>query len=162
LVEEHISAWLIPGDEGEEMINFRLAVPAVLVAAAVAGCFTYFVTAPPPVEGDQRLAPTGPDLNGPDTGAPTNIDQRPSAEKQAAKAFKQAATAILRRAQYAQAAAGSNQLPITGHIPFEEAPDPAPMTQNVARRIQCVLNRALGRSRDPTFALENGRAWAHG
>jgi hypothetical protein len=118
LVEEHISAWLISGDEGEEMINFRLAVPAVLVAAAVAGCFTYFVTPPPPVEGDQRLSPTAPDMTGPDTGTPTNIDRRPSSEEQAAKAFKQAATAILRRAQYAQAAAGSNQLPITGHIPL--------------------------------------------
>jgi hypothetical protein len=100
------------------MINLRLAIPAVLVAAAVAGCFAFFVTPPPPVEGDQRSSPTGPDLKGPDAGAPTNIDQHPSAEKQAAKAFRQAATAILRRAQYAQAAAGSNQLPITGHIPL--------------------------------------------
>jgi hypothetical protein len=120
LVEEHISAWLISGDEGEEMINFRLAVPAVLVAAAVAGCFTYFVTppSPPRLEVDQRLPPILPDLKGPHTGTPTTIDQRPSAEKQAAKAFQQAATTILRRAQYAQAAAGSNQLPITGHIPL--------------------------------------------
>jgi len=40
------------------MIGLRLAVPGVLVAAAAAGCFTYFVTPPPPVEADQRLPPT--------------------------------------------------------------------------------------------------------
>jgi hypothetical protein len=96
------------------MINLRLAVPAVLVAAAVAACFTYFVTPPPPVESN----PTVLDLKGPDTGTLTNIDRRPSSEQQAAKTFKQAASAILRRAQYAQAAADSNQLPITGHIPL--------------------------------------------
>jgi len=39
------------------MISLRLAVPAVLVAAAVAGCFTYFVTSPPPPPGVKN----GPD-----------------------------------------------------------------------------------------------------
>jgi hypothetical protein len=97
------------------MIGLRLAVPAVLVAAAAAGCFTYFVTPPPPVEADQRLPPTAPHMTGPDMGTPTNIDQRPSSEERATKAFQRAATAILRRAQYAQAAAGT---PITGHIPL--------------------------------------------
>jgi hypothetical protein len=100
------------------MISLRLAVPAVLVAAALAGCFTYFVTPAPQVEGDQRLSPTAPDMTGPDTGTPTNIDRRPSSEEQVAKAFKQAATAILRRAPDAQASAGTNELPITGHIPL--------------------------------------------
>jgi len=85
--------------EGEEMISLRLAVPAVLVAAAVAGGFTYFVTPPPPVVADQRLPPTAADMTGPDTGTPTNIDQRPSAEEHAAAAFQRAAAAILRRAQ---------------------------------------------------------------
>jgi hypothetical protein len=42
----------------KEMISWRLIVPAVLVAAAMAGCFTYFVTAPPPVE-------ASPDIKGP-------------------------------------------------------------------------------------------------
>jgi hypothetical protein len=100
------------------MTSLRLAVPAVLVAAAVAAWFTYFVTPPPPVEADQQLPPTAPDMTGPDTGTPTNIDRRPSSEEQAAKAFKQAATAILRRAPDAQASAGTNELPITGHIPL--------------------------------------------
>jgi len=113
------------------MISLRLAVPAVLVAAAVAGCFTYFVTSPPPppgvVEADQRLPPTAPDMTGPDTGTPTNIDQRPSAEEQAAAAFQRAAAAILRRAQDAQASAGTDEPPITGHIPLpKRRPTPRP------------------------------------
>jgi hypothetical protein len=114
------------------MISLRLAVPAVLVAAAVVGCFTYFVTTPPPlpprvVEADQRLPPTVHDMTGPDAGTPTNIGQRPSAEQQAAAAFQRAAAAILRRAQYAQASAGTDEPPITGHIPLpKRRPIPRP------------------------------------
>jgi len=109
------------------MTSLRLAVPAVLVAAAVAACFTYFVTPPPPVEADQQLSPTAPDMTGPNTGTPTNIDQRPSAEEQAAVAFRRAAAAILRQAPYAQASAGTNELPITGHIPLpKRRPIPRP------------------------------------
>jgi hypothetical protein len=101
------------------MISLRLAVPVVLVAAAVAGCFNYFATPPPPVEADQRLPPTAPEIKGrPDTGMPTNIDQRPSAEEQAVAAFQRSAAAILRRLPDAQADAGTVELPITGHIPL--------------------------------------------
>jgi hypothetical protein len=115
------------GLEGKEMISLRLAVPAVLVAAAVAACFTYFVTPPSPVEADQRLPPTARDMARSNTGTPTNIDQRPSAEKQAAAAFQRAATAILRQAPYAQASAGTNELPLTGHIPLpKRRPIPRP------------------------------------
>jgi hypothetical protein len=106
------------GDEGEEMISLRLAVPVVLFAAAVAGCFSYFATPPPPVEADQRLPPTSPDLKGPGTGIPTNIDQRPSAEAQAAAAFERSAAAILRQLPDAQASAGTKEPPIIGHIPL--------------------------------------------
>jgi hypothetical protein len=113
------------------MISLRLAVPAVLFAAAAAGCFTYFVSPPPPpppprvVEADQRLPPTVPDMTGrPDTGTPTNIGQRPSAEEQAA-AFLQAAQAILKQAPDAQASA--DEPPITGHIPLpKKRPIPRP------------------------------------
>ena len=95
------------------MISLRLAVPVVLVAAAVAGSFTYFVTPPlqPPAEADQRLRPTLPDV------AP-NIDRSPSAGEQAELAFTRAASAILRRLPDAQASAGANELPITGRIPL--------------------------------------------
>ena len=93
------------------MISLRLAVPVILVTAAVAGCFTYFMTPPPPVEADQRLRPTLPDV------AP-NIDRRPSSEEEAELAFRRAASAILRRLPDAQASARTNELPITGRIPL--------------------------------------------
>jgi hypothetical protein len=113
------------------MISLRFAIPAVLVAAAVAGCFTYFVTTPPSppprvVEAVQRLPPTVHDMTA-DAGTPTNIGQRPSAEEQAAAAFQRAAAAILKRAQYAQASAGTDEPPITGHIPLPKmSPIPRP------------------------------------
>jgi hypothetical protein len=49
------------------MISLRLAVTAVLVAAAVAGCITYFVTRAPPkaVEAAQLLPPIVPNVNRP-------------------------------------------------------------------------------------------------
>jgi hypothetical protein len=94
------------------MISWRLVVPAVLVAAAVAGCLSYFVTPSPPVEADQRLPPTSPDMKGLDAGAGTNIDQRPSAEEQAKAAFERTAAAILRQAPNLQASAGNPQLPV--------------------------------------------------
>jgi hypothetical protein len=100
------------------MISLRLAIPAVLVAAILAGCFAYFATPPPPVEADQPSPPTAPDTTGPDTETPTNIGELPSAKEQAAAAFQRAATAILRRAQNAEAAAGTDEPPITGHIPL--------------------------------------------
>jgi hypothetical protein len=111
------------------MISLRLAVPAVLVAAAVAGCFTYFVTPPPPprvVEADQPLPPPVPNMTAPDTGTPTNIDHRPSAEEHAA-AFREASEAILKQAPDAQASAGTDEPPITGHIPLpKRRPIPRP------------------------------------
>jgi hypothetical protein len=57
------------------MISLRLAVPVVLAAAAVAGCFTYFATRPSPVETDQRLPPTAPDMTDSGTATLTNIGQ---------------------------------------------------------------------------------------
>ena len=99
------------------MVSLRLAVPAVLFAAAVAACFTYLVTPPPSVE-VERLRPTAPDMTRSNTGTPTNIDRRLRAEERAAAAFNQAAKAILRQAPYAQASAGTNEIPITGHIPL--------------------------------------------
>ena len=102
------------------MISLRLAIPGVLLAAAAAGCFTYFVVPPPPVEVDQRLPPTVPDMKG-----PTNIDRRPSAEEKAAAAFQQAAAAILR--PLPNALASANEPPITGHIPLpKKRPIPRP------------------------------------
>jgi len=101
------------------MISFRLAVPAVLAAAAVAGCLTYFVTPPPArMEADRRLPPAVLYSRGPDTAASTSIDQRPSADEKAAAAYQKAAEAILRRAANARASAGADEPPITGPIPL--------------------------------------------
>ena len=106
------------------MISLRLAVPVVLAAAAVAGCFTYFATRPSPVETDQRLPPTVPDMTNSGTATPTNIGQRPSAEEQAA-AFQQAAKAMLRLAPNAQASA--DEPPIIGYVPLpKRRPIPRP------------------------------------
>jgi uncharacterized membrane protein len=100
--------------EGEEMISLRPAVLAVLVAAAFAGCLTYFVTPPPRVEVDPLLPATVPDMKLPDAGTPTSTDQRRSAEERSS-AFERAAAAILKRASYAEASASTV---IAGHVPL--------------------------------------------
>jgi hypothetical protein len=103
------------------MIRWRLAVPAVLVAAALAGCFTYFVPLPPPATADLRLPEKMPELR---MGIPANVD-RPKAQD-SADDFLKAAQAILKQEPNAQASA--DKPPIAGHIPFaEEATYPAPM-----------------------------------
>ena len=99
------------------MINLRLVVPAVLVAAALAGCFTYFFAPLPQVESDELL-PQARQTLVPDVIPPTQLDQRPSAEEQAAADFQQAAAAILKKAPDTQASADFNAPPITGHIPL--------------------------------------------
>ena len=62
------------------MITLRLAVPAVLTAAAVAACVTYFVSPPAQVKADQRSQPTLPNLTIPHTRAAT-ISIRPQVRK---------------------------------------------------------------------------------
>src|SRR5258708_37687872 len=100
------------------MISLRLAIPAVLTAAAVAGCFTYFVQQPiAGVVGDPRLPPAKLTLIGPDTTASTSA-KHPGADEKAAIAYLEAAQAILRRAPGAQASASNDELPITGRIPL--------------------------------------------
>lgn len=100
------------------MVSLRLALPAFPVAAALAACFTYFVTASPPVEIDQRLPPIPPNVSRFDKVTPKSGDQPPSAEELAAAAFQRSAAAILRRLPDAQADAGTVELPITGHVPL--------------------------------------------
>ena len=102
------------------MISVRLAVPAVLVAAALAGCFTYFVPPPPPVTLDLQLPETMPELR---TGIPATVD-RPRAEQRADE-FLQAAQAILKQDPNAQASA--DKPTVTGHIPLpRKRPIPRP------------------------------------
>jgi hypothetical protein len=99
------------------MISLRLVVPAVLIAAVVAGCFTYFVATPLRVETDQRAPPSVPDMKGPYAGIPTNVGQ-PKTAGEHASAYTRAAEAILKHAPDAQAFADSDRTLITGHIPL--------------------------------------------
>jgi hypothetical protein len=111
------------------MISWRYVVPAVLAAAAVAACLTYFVAPSPPAEADRQLALTPPDMKGPDMRTRTNIDQRPNAEEQAKVAFERAAAAILRQAPNLQASApaNTNAHPSAEHIPLpKRRPIPRP------------------------------------
>jgi hypothetical protein len=94
----------------------RFAVPAVLVAAAVAGCITYFAapapSPPQPVNTDQRLPPPLPNVTGlPDAVISTNIER--SSRENHIKAFERAAEAILKNAK-----ASAGEPPITGPIPL--------------------------------------------
>ena len=93
------------------MIAWRLAVPAIVVAAALAGCFTYFVAAPPLVTVPAQLPKKSPELR---TGIPANIDRSRAEER--ADDFLQAAQAILMQQPNAQAFA--DKPTITGHIPL--------------------------------------------
>ena len=104
------------------MITLRLAIPAVLAAAAVAGCITYFaIPIPPQVEPVRRtpLPPAPPpqklNLAAPEAKAAGAAEQ-PNAKEKGVAAFEQAAEAILRRPAYAGAFA--EERPITGPIPL--------------------------------------------
>ena len=109
------------------MINLRLAVLAILAAATLAACFTYFVTPPAPIEADQRLRPTVPTLTDRrDTGASIDIDQRPSTEGKSVAAYRQAAEAILKRASNARADVRAEEPPSTERVPL---PKKRPITR---------------------------------
>jgi hypothetical protein len=94
------------------MISLRLA-GAVLVAAALAGCFAYFVSPPPRVEAERPSAPTAPAVTRSTAATPTIVDQHRTAEE-----FERAAEAILKRLPDVQASARADELPIVGHIPL--------------------------------------------
>ena len=100
------------------MSILRLAVPAVVVAAALAGSFTYLVSPPPPVEAEQRSAAPARDVTGTAEGTPARIDQERSADD-----FLRASEAILRPLSNAQASVLkasvlTDELPIIGHVPL--------------------------------------------
>jgi hypothetical protein len=93
------------------MISLRFAVPAVLVAAALAGCFTYFVPPRPPVAPPAQLPEKMPELR---MGIPASVD--PPKAPEPADDFLQAAQAILKKEPNAQASA--DKPTVTGHIPL--------------------------------------------
>jgi hypothetical protein len=105
--------------KGQEMIDLRLAIPAILAAAAVAGCFTYFVASLARVEVEPPVPPTMSPLKGrAATEASKGVDRPTSANEKAAAAYRRAAEAILRRAQNARADARTDLPPITRPIPL--------------------------------------------
>jgi hypothetical protein len=95
------------------MSILRLAVPAVVVAAALAGSFTYFVSPPLSVEAEQRSAAPALEMTGTAADTPVRIAQDRRAED-----FLRAAEAILRPLSSAQASARTDELPIIGHVPL--------------------------------------------
>jgi hypothetical protein len=95
------------------MSILRLAVPAVVVAAALAGSFTYFVSPPPRVETEQRAAAPARAAAGTAAAKPLSI-----VRDRAAEDFLRAAEAILRPLSSAQASDRPDELPIMGHIPM--------------------------------------------
>ena len=99
------------------MISLRLAA-AILTAAAIAACFTYFVTPSSPVDAHQAGSTVPNLVDRPDTGASIDTDQRPSAEGKTAAAYREAAEAILKRASNARADARAEVPPIAEHIPL--------------------------------------------
>jgi hypothetical protein len=132
------------------MIRLRLAVPAVLVAAAFAGCLTYFVVPLMQVDTDQRLPATIPTLTARTEPLASDIGQHLAAEQQAAAAFERAAKTI------PEAVAGCDGIcrrrRATNHRAYpvaKEAPNPA-VTQDRC----CVL--AFG----PDLDRKASNAWA--
>jgi hypothetical protein len=100
------------------MISLRFAALATLVAAAFAGCLTYFVMPLARVDTTQRLPATMPTLTGRTEPLVPDIGQHLAAEQQAAAAFERAAKTILKRLPDALAYAGADEPPVTGHIPL--------------------------------------------
>jgi hypothetical protein len=101
------------------MIGLHLALPAVLTAAVVAGCITYLLPQPiARVETGQRLPPAKQTPSGLDTTASASAYKYPGTDEKAAKAYLEAAQAILRRAPGAQASVSNDELPIEGRIPL--------------------------------------------
>jgi hypothetical protein len=106
------------------MIRLRLVVPAVLVAGALAGCLTYFVTyryfVTPlgQVDTGRRLPATIPTLIGRNEPSARITGQHPTAEQQAAAAFERAAKTILKQLPNAMAYAGTDEPLIVGHVPL--------------------------------------------
>jgi hypothetical protein len=111
---------LYPQTEGEEMISWRFALPAILVAAAVAGGITYFAILAPLhlIEAGQRSPTTMPKAaDHPDSTVSKNV--KPPSTEDDITAYQRAADAILKRAQNAKASADE---PPLDHRFHESAP----------------------------------------
>lgn len=100
------------------MIALHLAVPALIAAAVLAGCFTYLVMPPSnQIETDQRSRPTVLKVSARDSSASLGVD-RHSADEKAAAAYWEAAQAILKRAPNAQASAHAKEPSARSAVPL--------------------------------------------
>jgi hypothetical protein len=97
------------------MIRWKLVVPMILGAAALAGSLVYFVIPPPAprLEVQEPSAPTAFDMTSSMTSTPLIVGQRRTAEE-----FERAAKEILKQLPNAQASAHTDEVPIIGHIPL--------------------------------------------
>jgi hypothetical protein len=101
------------------MFGSHLIISAVLAAATVAACVTYLVHPPIAREKDgYQLRLERPSVSGPDTTASISANRHPVSNDTAAKAYLEAAQAILRQMPIAQASASADQLPTKGRIPL--------------------------------------------
>jgi hypothetical protein len=103
------------------MISWRLALPAVVVSAVVAGCITYYIAPPEHVETVRQLPslpppppPPKPNFLVPGAEALGAV-QQPIAREKGVAEFEKAADEILRRAY---AGFPAEVRPLTGHIPL--------------------------------------------
>ena len=94
------------------MISLRFAVPAVLVAAVLAGLLTYFVPPAPPSAPPPQLPEKMPELR---MSIPANVD--PLKAQETADDFLKSAQAMLKQEPNALASADRPAV-ITGHIPL--------------------------------------------
>src|SRR6476659_5922069 len=101
------------------MVGSHLIISAVVTAAALAGCFAYLLRPPIAwVAVDQQPHLGKITFNGPDTTASIGADKQPVENEKEARAYLEAAQAILRRAPTAQASARADEIPIPGRIPL--------------------------------------------
>jgi hypothetical protein len=113
------------------MIRWRLAVPAVLSLAALAGCLTYFRLPSAPVQPSTLLAPTeaeAPSIVGQAwaTDTPTVVDRLRPSDEDIAKAFRQA-TENQQPVGAQEAALDTDEPAIAGPIPLpKKRPPPHP------------------------------------
>jgi hypothetical protein len=100
------------------MIRLRLAVLAILTAAAFAGCLTYFVMPLAQLDTDHRLQASVPTFTARTEPITRDAGWHMAAEEQAAAAFERAAKTILNRLPDTLAYAAADVPEITGRIPL--------------------------------------------
>jgi hypothetical protein len=109
----------VPAAKGTiEMIGWRLVLPVVVAAAAMAAFITYFVSELAHLESNYQAPLRLPDPSVREPVASKGNDQRVTEDEKAIAEFRQAAEAILRAAPNSRAAAVKDVSLISGKIPL--------------------------------------------